>query len=467
MTMNDSRKWAILFAVVTTQFAVPFMISGVGVCLPAIGREFGASAISLSLVESVFMCGNAMFLLPLGRAGDICGRGGVFLLGLVIFALSAAGLTLAPNMNVFLAIRGIQAFGGAMTLATGLALLYDAFPFEERGKALGISMAGIYLGISAGPFLGGVIVSALGWRWLFYAGMIPCLAALAVCMRNLHWKLSPKPGERFDWLGTTSSALGIGLLVFGSAHTESDLGWWCIGGGLAAFAAFVFVELKSPAPLVDLNLFRSNRPFSLGLSSTFILSCSAFAGPFLLSLYLQYARGMSPAQAGTTLVVQPLVQCLVSPVIGRMADRIPAHILAGAGSLFSALGICCAAFLGLASPMWLVIAVLAVSGFGIGVFSAPSMVVVMSSVDESRYGVASALTGQARTTGMTACMTVVTTVLSHFLGVRALGPETMVEYVAAMQALFAGFAVLGLAGTVLAFMAKQRPVEALATVEGS
>jgi MFS family permease len=135
--------------------------------------------------------------------------------------------------------------------------------------------------------------------------------------------------------------------------------------------------------------------------------------------------------------------------------------------LFSALGICCAAFLGLASPMWLVIAVLAVSGFGIGVFSAPSMVVVMSSVDESRYGVASALTGQARTTGMTACMTVVTIVLSHFLGVRALGPETMVEYVAAMQALFAGFAVLGLAGTVLAFMARQRPVEALATVEGS
>lgn len=466
MTTTRSQKWAILFAVATTQFAVPFMISGVGVCLPAIGREFDASAISLSLVESVFLCGNAMFLLPLGRAGDICGRGGVFLVGLVIFALSAAGLTLAPNMDVFLAIRGIQAFGGAMPLATGVALLYDAFPFEERGKAIGISMSAIYLGISAGPFLGGVIVSALGWRWLFYAGMIPCLISLAVCMRNLSWKFSPRSGERFDWPGTILSALGVGLLVFGSAHTEGSLGWWCIGLGLAALGAFVLVELKSPMPLLEMQLFFSNKTFFRGLSSTFILSCSAFAGPFLLSLYLQYGRGMSPAEAGTILVVQPLIQCLVSPVVGRMADRIPPHILAGGGSLFSALGICGAAFLGLTSPLGLVIALLAVSGLGIGFFSAPNMLVVMSSVDESRYGVASALTGQARTSGMTVCMTVVTIVLSHYLGIRALGLETVVEYVTAMQALFSGFAVLGFVGTVLAFMAKQRPVKALATVEG-
>ncbi len=456
--MNEkySGKWAILFAVAATQFAVPFMISGVGVCLPAIGREFGASAIALSLVEAVFLCVNAMALLPLGRAGDLCGRGAVFLLGLVLFSVSALGLTLSPNMGVFLTIRGVQAFGGAMTLATGLALLYDAFPFEERGKALGISMAAVYLGISAGPFLGGIIVSALGWRWLFYGGMFPCLISVAVCVRNLSWKPSPKPGERFDWPGTLTSALAIGLLVFGSAHTQGAFGWWSMGAGLAVGGLFAAVELKTPAPLVDLRLFLSNKPFSLGLASTFTLGLSAFAGPFLLSLFLQFGQGMTPAEAGTVLVVQPLVQCLVSLGAGRLADRVPAHILAGAGSLFSTLGVCGAGFLQLGSPLWQVLAVLAVSGLGVGFFSAPNMVVIMSSVDPSRYGVASALTGQARTTGMTACMAVVTIALAHYLGDHALGPEVVTDYVTAMGVLFAGFGALGFVGTILAFLARKR-----------
>ena len=118
MTIDRSKKWAILFAVVATQFAVPFMISSVGISLPSIGREFQASAVALSLVEGVFLCGNAMLLLPLGRAADILGRAGIFLSGLVIFLLGTFTLTLAPTMGVFLLIRGVQSVGGAMTLAT-------------------------------------------------------------------------------------------------------------------------------------------------------------------------------------------------------------------------------------------------------------------------------------------------------------------------------------------------------------
>jgi len=455
MIHNRSRKWAVLFAVVATQFAVPFMLSAVGVCLPAIGREYAATAISLSLVESVFLCVNAMFLLPFGRAGDICGRGGVFLIGLAIFASSALALTMAPSMELFLVIRGIQALGGAMTLATGLALLYDAFPAEERGRALGISVAGIFMGISAGPVLGGIIASGLGWRWVFYLGMAPCAVALLVCLKNLSWRLSPAPGARFDWWGAVSSAAGIGLLVFGSAHLETPLGWWGLGLGVLALAVFIAIERRTATPLLHLDLFSANRAFSLGVAAMCIVSCAAFGVSFLISLYLQYARAMTPAQAGLILAVQPVIQCLVSPVIGRLTDKSPVHLLSGTGAGLAALGVLAAASLSAQSGTGAVVAILSVVGLGIGIFSTPSMVVLMSAVDPSRYGVASAMSGQSRTMGMTACMAVITVVIARYVGDHPLGPEVIGEYLAAMRTLFTAFGILGLFGAAMAFLAKK------------
>jgi MFS family permease len=448
-----SRKWAVLFAVVATQFAVPFMLSAAGVCLPAIGREFGATAISLSLVESVFLGVNAMLLLPVGRAADLCGRGGIFLYGLLLFALATIGLTLAPTMTVFLVIRAIQAVGGSMTLATGLALLYDAFPREERGRALGISVAGIYLGISAGPFLGGLVASLWGWRWMFYVGMAPCALALLACLRNLDWRLSPRPGEGFDWPGAVSSAVSIGLLVSGSAHVQTALGRWSLAGGVLALGVFLVLERRAPAPLVELGLFSTNRPFSLGVAAMAIVSWAAFGVSFLLSLYLQYGRGMSPAQAGTVLVIQPVIQCLVAPLCGRLADRVPVHILSGLGALVTTVGLGLAAGLTETSGLPTIIVVLAVLGVGIGIFSTPSTVVVMSAVDPGRYGMASAITGQSRTLGMTACMATITMVLAAFVGARPLGPDVFGPYNQAMRFIFAGCTVLCLAGTAMSFLA--------------
>jgi MFS family permease len=456
MTSSTSRKWAVLYAVVATQFAVPFMLSAVGVCLPAIGREYAASAVALSLVESVFLCVNAMLLLPIGRAADMCGRGGIFLLGLVIFALATVGLTLAPTMGRFLVIRGVQAVGGAMTLATGLALLYDAFPREERGRALGISVAGVFLGISAGPFVGGLVATLYGWRWMFHAGLAPCAVAVVVCLRNLDWRIVPAPGERFDWAGAVTSALAVGLLVFGSAHMDTALGLWGLGLGLLLFGLFLFLESRVGTPLVRLDLFSANRPFALGVAAIGIVGCAAFGVAFLLSLYLQFGRGMSPATAGMVLMVQPVIQCLVSPLCGRMADRFPAHVLTGIGSVLLTVGLGLAAMLTETSGLGPVITLLVVMGLGAGLFSSPSMVVVMSAVDEGSYGIASAITGQSRTIGMTVCMAAVTMGITAFVGEVPLGPEVFGQYVLAMRVLFTGFTVFGAVGALVSFGAVDR-----------
>lgn len=453
MTASRSPKWAVLFAVVATQFAVPFMLSAVGVCLPAIGRDYAASAVALSLVESVFLCVNAMLLLPIGRAADLCGRGGIFLAGLVLFALATLGLTLAPAMEWFLVIRGVQAVGGAMTLATGLALLYDAFPREERGRALGISSAGIFLGISAGPFVGGVVATLAGWRWMFIIGMAPCAVAGVVCLRNLNWRIAAVSGERFDWPGAVTSALAIGLFVFGSAHADTALGLWGLGLGALAFFLFVWTEKRAAAPLLQLRLFSANRPFALGVAAIGVLGCAAFGVAFLLSLYLQFGRGMTAAKAGTVLMVQPVIQCLVSPWCGRMADRFPAHILSGLGSVLVTVGLGLAALLTETTGLGPVVVLLVIMGVGAGLFSSPSMVVVMSAVDEGCYGIASAITGQSRTIGMTVCMAAVTIVITAFVGDRPLGPEVFSRYTLAMRWLFTGFAGLGAVGATVSFLA--------------
>jgi MFS family permease len=436
------------------------MLSAVGVCLPAIGREYAATAVALSLVESVFLGVNAMFLLPLGRAGDILGREAVFFFGLALFSLTSFALTLAPSMEVLLTIRAVQAVGGAMTLATGLALVYDAFPVEERGKALGMSSAGIFFGISAGPVLGGLIASQLGWRWVFNLGMAPCALALLVCFRNLNWRPSFASGERFDWPGAVTSALSVALLVFGSAHTDSAWGWRSLAAGALALVAFLVVEAKVKTPLLHLSLFSSNRPFSLGLASICIVSSAAFGVSFLLSLYLQYGRDMTPAQAGVLLAIQPIMQCIVSPLSGRLSGKRPTHVLAGIGALLSALGVCLAATLDAGSGQGMVIAILAVVGIGIGVFATPSMLVVMSSVDQTRYGVASAMSGQSRTLGMTACMAAVTIVIAHYVGARPLSADVFPQYLAAMRVVFIGAGIVGVLGAGLSFLAGQRPANA-------
>ena len=418
MTNSRSRKWAVLFAVVATQFAVPFMLSAVGVCLPAIGREYDATAIALSLVESVFLGVNAMLLLPVGRAADICGRGGVFCVGLIVFSLATVGLTLAPTMPVFLVIRAIQAVGGSMTLATGLALLYDAFPREERGRALGISVAGIYLGISAGPFIGGLVATLFGWRWMFYAGMAPCALALVACLRNLDWRLSPRPGEGFDWPGTVTSALGIGLIVAGSAHADTGPGLAVLAVGGLAIAGFLLLERRAPAPLLRLDLFTSNRAFCRGVAAIAAVSWAMFGVSFLLSLFPAVRPGHDARpQAGTLLVIQPVVQCLTS-LVQRPAGPtgLPAHVLAGSGALVGAAG------LGhrrdLLGP-----------GSGLGpdhrrpgghgcrhrrLFHAEHGAGHVRRWTPAATGVASAMTGQSRTLGMTACMAVVTMVIAAF-----------------------------------------------------
>lgn len=166
--MNESKKRAVIFTVAITQFTMPFMFSSIGIALPVIGHEFGASGLDLSLVESIYIGSVAALLLPLGRLADMYGKQPMFRLGTLIYALATFVLGFANSIEAVIGLRMIQGMAGGMALATNMALITEAIPKEERGRAMGLAVAAVYVGLSAGPFIGGLIATHFGWRWIFF-----------------------------------------------------------------------------------------------------------------------------------------------------------------------------------------------------------------------------------------------------------------------------------------------------------
>lgn len=442
------RKRIILYAITSSQFAVPFMLSGVGVALPAIGAHFHSGAVALSLVESVFIATSAMLLLPFGRYADLKGHAPLFVKGLWTFCVTTLLLGLAPNMPVFILLRVAQGMGGAMTMATGLALLMNAYPREERGRALGVGTAGVYLGLSLGPYLGGLLTSSLGWRSVFFMGLLPLLLSLHFVRRLNRLPRTPVD-EPFDHVGALLIIAGMGLLVGGSAGFSHTAGKLALGAGLLLLACFIRWESRHSAPLLNMSLIRHNRPFALGCLVQFINYAASFSVTFLMSLYLQWGRGISPYEAGSLLVIQPLVQAALSPLCGRLADKYPPHLIATAGmAVVTAALILTAGFDAHTSNLTFYL-MLGIMGTGIALFASPNATVIMGSVESRDFGVASAMTGGMRTTGMTLSMVLVSLTLSHFLGDAAVNAQNFGQYLKVMHLLISGFAVLSGVGVLL------------------
>lgn len=410
---QQSSRGATLFAVCMAHFLMPFMMSAVGVALPSMGREFSASALQLGLVETTYVLSASIFLLAMGRFGDIYGRRRVFQTGILAFTAVGGLISQAWSIEAVIVLRFLQGMGGAMVMATTMAIVVSAFPTEERGKALGIAIASVYAGISCGPFFGGHLVALLGWRSLYYL-LIPLgLTTWVVVRLKMRQDWAEAAGEPFDWPGALLYAPSVLLLMV--AVTNLKQGWWAWALLLLAhvgFALFLRRQGRTPYPLLDVALLRNNRVFALSNLAALFNYAATFGVTFFLSLYLQYVKGMGPQQAGTVLIVQPVVQTLFSPLCGRLSDRIPAPWVATAGMGLCALGLAVAAGLDATSPLPQVLALLVLLGAGFALFSSPNVSVIMGSVEPRHLGVASGLNSTMRTFGMMSSMLIITLIFS-------------------------------------------------------
>jgi EmrB/QacA subfamily drug resistance transporter len=413
---EKSYRNSVLLVICMATVLIPFMGSSLNLALPFIAREFSMNAISLSWVVSIFLLVSAIFPVPFSRLGDMFGRKKVFTTGIIVFTLSSACCGLASSGFVLITSRLFQGLGASMMFATNMAILTSVFPSNERGKALGINTAVVYISISLGPFIGGMLTHYLGWRSIFFVTTFIGLAVLAGVFILMKGEWTESKGEKFDWIGVLLYGFGLASLIYGFSNLPKLTGFLCLTGGLCFLIIFVIFEKNLQYPVLNVRLFWENRIFGLASSAAMINYSATFAVSFLLSLYLQYIKGLSAQHAGLLLIVQPVTQAIISPFSGRLSDKIDARNLATSGMSFIVLGLFFLFFLKPDSPILFIAAISVILGIGFGIFSSPNVNVIMGSIESKYLGMASATKNTMRLTGQSFSMGITMMVISIIVG---------------------------------------------------
>ena len=447
--MKPLSKRLVLLVVSLTAFISPFMLSAVTIALPRIQREYAASAVSLSWVATSYLFALSICLLPAGRLSDIKGRLRVFFAGLVIFTVASLLCACAWSLASLLAFRLVQGLGASLFFTTGMALLTAFFEPGERGRAFGINVASVYLGLAAGPFVGGLMTQHIGWRSVFVAAALLAGIMSVVLARGLKQDIIATPGETLDYRGALIYAAAIGALLLGVSWLPHLGALALTAGGLVLFWLFYRYELSLSQPLFEMRLFRQNRAFALSNLSALINYAATYCVAFLLSLYLQYVKGLDPAQAGSVLLVQPLIQALLSPVAGRISDSRDPGRVASVGMLITACGLAGLTLLDRGTGLPWIVLCLAVLGVGFALFSSPNTNAIMSSVEPRHYGGASASLAVMRSLGQVFSMAMTTTLFALFIGRQAIGAATQPGFLLSQQTAFVTATTLCLLAVVI------------------
>jgi MFS family permease len=435
--MNRATAHPLLVpAIAASQFAPPFMISGVAVALPALGTDLAAGATALSLVETVFLAAGVALLLPAGRLGDASDKATLYKLGMVAFALSSLAAGLVSSMPAILALRFVQGVASAAVQAAGPAIIADAVPPERRGRAYGITIGSIYAGLTLGPICAGFLVDLWGWRAVFLVGGALVIALLVPIhfMLSATWRRPPKGAVH---LPSTLLAVVAMLALVGGAATlrEGAIGYGAMVLGLALLAAFVLLQRRVAQPLLNVDLLMKNIVLRSALLVQWLLYCNAFGTVFLLSLYMQTVLGHTANIAGQVLAVGTLLMAAIAPVAGILSDRRRPAVIASCGVGVVLIAALLATGLGAGSHLLHVGLVLAVQGLGFAFFSSPNMTMVMNAVPPNRTSIASALSATARSLGMVSGMLIVGALISVNLGHDPVGADPA-RYVATMHTSF-------------------------------
>jgi MFS family permease len=449
--MKKQSDASLLYVIALTQFAMPFMFSGVGVTLPVMGAEFQASAVLLGLVETIYLGASTAFVLPVGRLADMTDKKSLFKWGLIGFSLSTLALGFVNSMAVFLVLRGLQGVSGAFVVATNMAIIAEEVSPENKGRAMGFAIGAVYAGLAAGPFIGGLITGHLGWRWVYYLGFIPLVIAYIAFVKTMtiSWK---RPTEKFDSTGSIIIMGAMALIVAGSALLGKGLiGYGLITIGTVLCYLFVKLEERTAMPLIDVAKIKQNKEFLRALLLQLLVYTGAFAMTFLFTLYLQTVKEISPQVTGMILMIAPIFMSLLAPVFGRMSDKRSPKMIAGMGVISTMLSIVLCVFITTTSSVWLLCIILMLSGLGFAMFSSPNMLIIMNSVDKQLYSIASSLAAGMRTMGMVVSMVIVTVVLAIKMGDLPVTTETAAVYTEVMRYSFIIFSGLSLFGLRLAF----------------
>lgn len=445
----SNEQMNILVVVLVTSFTCTFTGNALNLSIPAIEADFGVSAKAVGWVITLYTLVCAAAAVPFGKLADILDRKKIFATGLGIFTACSLLCTFSWNLTVMLILRALQGIGSSMIFATNMAILVGSFDPRERGKVLGISTCATYIGLSSGPVLGGILNQHFGWQSILYV----TFALGIICLFMAVFKVpSQKQGDgvvkNFDIKGSILFCVGITLLMYGISIIDTGIiAYVLTAAGILITIWFVKNELKAVDPIVKMTLFTKSKGFRSSNLVALMNYSATSAITYLMSMYLQMGKGFSSQAAGLILITAPLIQAILSPPAGRLADKHSPFKLSSLG-----MGVCAASlgillFVGIDTPLWYIVGALCVVGTGFAIFAAPNTSAIMGCVDKDDYGVASSILATMRNIGFTVAMAIVTLIVGLYMGQSGMNnasPEVLMSTVRTCLLVFGGISILGI-----------------------
>ena len=430
---DPSYRWWVFGGISIGTFITVVDQGSVNVALPTIETHFQATLPAVQWIVVGYALAISVMLLPMGRLGDLFNRKQVYIVGLAVFSLGAGLAGVAPNIPLLVLFKVLQGIGAAMVQGNGVAAIISVFPGAQRGKTLGLNLSVVGTGSIVGPTIGGVLVSALGWRSVFFLSASVGLIGFAVCSLVLDKQQSEVQRvdghvPKFDWAGAvlSSGALLILLLAINNGH---GLGWtsplivFGFVGACLLLTTFIWWELRCPAPMMDVRLFQ-RKLVVFGVLTGWISFMSNAATVFLMPFYLQSVLGYSPGVAGLIVLPAAVFLTLFGGISGHLSDRLGWRRFTVGGMALSAAGLfILGTRLSVASPLAFIIPVLVLRGSGVGMFNSPNNSSILSAVERSKYGVVSALTQLTRNTANVTSVSLATAVVTATMSARGLEPR--------------------------------------------
>ena len=451
------NKKMLLAISMLSSFLNPFRAAAINIALPKIGQHFSMNAVYMSWIAMSFLLASAVILVPMGKLADIFGRKRIFLYGNIVVAIASTLCSIAPSATMLIIFRVLQGIGSAMIFGTIMALVTSAFPPGERGRFIGLNVTATYFGLSIAPVLGGYITQMLGWRVLLFITMPFTLLTIILTMIYLKVEWRGAQDEKFDYNGSLIYILAMSAFMLGFSRLPDPMAIAVTTAGFAGLVFFVSLELRTTFPVLNIQLFAKNRVFAFSNLAALINYAATFAISFVLSLYLQYAKGLSPKDTGLILMVQPVLMAGFASVAGRMSDTYDSRILSSVGMGIIVIGLVMLSFLdGTTGTSYLVISQV-ILGAGFGIFSSPNTNSVMGSVDRKYLGIASAMVSTMRITGQMMSMGIATMIIHVFIGNAKISIQNAQAFNGSVKIIFLVFSVLCLLG-VFASLARGKKV---------
>jgi drug resistance transporter, EmrB/QacA subfamily len=459
--IDEKNKWPILLIVVMSTFMATLDSSIVNVALPQMARAMDVDTSQIQLVVTSYLIVIVGIILIFGKLGDMLGKTRIFTFGIALFTVGSLLCGITSSFPVLIGARIVQAVGAAATMANNQGIITQVFPATQRGKALGLTGTSVALGSLVGPGLGGIIVGASSWEYIFLINVPVGVVVLFFAIKLLP-RSNKKATVRLDALGAALFMLSIVPLFVALGQVQS-LGFTnplILAGfivSIGSFIAFIRVEQKRENPLIPLYIFK-NKLFSLSIFCAFITFVGLFCNNIIQPFYLQDVMIYSPEQAGLMMMIFPLVLAVLAPVSGHVSDKIGSELLTFIGLLLISLGLFLMSTLTEQSTLTTMVIFIVVLSVGMGLFQSPNNSLIMSTVKRDQLGIAGSINALVRNMGMVTGIALATTLLygsmSAELGYR------VTDYVAGQNGAFINgmsnvyitAAVICLFGAVLTFL---------------